>query len=173
MLLTDGIITLRALEPEDLYILYRWENDTSLWTVGSTIAPFSRKQLWDYISTYNNDIFEARQLRLMITLSKTGEAVGTLDLTDFDPANARISVGVLIDSAHARRGYASRALQLVLEYGRVKLGLHQIYAYIPADNRASIGLFRKCGFRSAGCLKSWLKNGRTYTDVLIVQHLFP
>ena len=38
-------VRLRALEPEDLDILYRYENDSSLWEVGTTIAPFSRKQL--------------------------------------------------------------------------------------------------------------------------------
>ena len=43
-------VRLRALEPEDLDILYRYENDSSLWEVGTTIAPFSRKQLYDYIA---------------------------------------------------------------------------------------------------------------------------
>ncbi|MDE6490801.1 MAG: GNAT family N-acetyltransferase [Muribaculaceae bacterium] len=171
-MLSDDTLILRALEPDDLDVLYRWENDTSLWSVGTTIAPFSRKQLWDYIATYDNDLYSARQLRLMIVDRRLGEALGTIDLCDFDPANRRMSVGILIDPAHARRGIATRALRIIIEYSRSVLGLHQLYAYVPADNRPSLSLFGKCGFRSAGCLRSWLRRGNTYADVIILQKLF-
>ena len=40
-LLSNDIITLRALEPTDLDTLYRWENDTTLWAVSDTVAPYS------------------------------------------------------------------------------------------------------------------------------------
>lgn len=82
-------VRLRALEPEDLDILYRYENDSSLWEVGTTIAPFSRKQLYDYIAGYSNDIYAERQLRLMVDDAATGETVGTVDITDFSPADMR------------------------------------------------------------------------------------
>lgn len=173
MLLFDDKIILRALEPTDLEILYKWENDTSLWTVGTTIAPFSRKQLWDYIENYDNDIYSARQLRLMIVDKASGEPAGTIDMCDFDPANSRMSIGILIDAPFCHIGLGTRALRLVMEYGRSMLNLHQLYAYIPADNRHSIGLFRKCGFRSAGCLRSWIRQSGIYTDVIMVQYLFP
>ena len=38
-------INLRALEPSDLDVLYNWENDTSIWKVSQTIAPFSKNIL--------------------------------------------------------------------------------------------------------------------------------
>ena len=40
------MIDFRALEPIDVDTLYRWENDPAVWGVGSTMAPYSRKQLW-------------------------------------------------------------------------------------------------------------------------------
>lgn len=49
-MLTDGTISLRALEPIDVDTLYRWENDPAVWGVGLTLAPYSRKQLWDYVN---------------------------------------------------------------------------------------------------------------------------
>ena len=39
-MLSDNFIRLRALEIEDLDMLYLWENDTSLWHYGNNIAPF-------------------------------------------------------------------------------------------------------------------------------------
>ena len=38
-------ICLRAPEPEDLELLYEWENDSSLWIAGNTRAPYSKFQL--------------------------------------------------------------------------------------------------------------------------------
>lgn len=65
-------IYLRAIEPEDLDILYQWENDSSLWVHGCTLAPFSKftlrgihsKQLLRYLSdptTTNDDYFKKNE----------------------------------------------------------------------------------------------------------------
>ena len=35
-------VHLRAIEPEDLDLLYRIENDVKLWNVGTTNVPYSR-----------------------------------------------------------------------------------------------------------------------------------
>ncbi len=170
-MLHDDTIELRALEPEDLDVLYRWENDTELWKVGSSIAPFSRKILWDYIENYSPDIYAARQLRLMVVLRATGRAIGTVDFYDFDPHNKRAGVGMLIDSAEAGRGYGTRALTLATSYARGFLGMHQLWAVIPVDNKASMALFKKCGYRCSGRMRSWLRLDGCYHDALIMQHL--
>ncbi|MCM1517942.1 MAG: GNAT family N-acetyltransferase [Pseudoflavonifractor sp.] len=167
--LENDIVRLRALEPTDLDCLYRWENDTSLWEVGNSIAPFSRKQLWDYIESYDGNIFSARQLRLMIESVADGASVGTLDFYDFDPFNSRSAVGILIDRRYSRQGYGTAALELIAGYSRGYLGLHQLVAVIPASNEPSIGLFRKCGYKICGRLRSWLKKGTRYEDAFMLQ----
>jgi len=78
-------INLRALEPSDLDVLYNWENDTSIWKVSQTIAPFSKNILAKYLENAHQDIFTAKQLRLMI--EKNNTAIGTIELFDFDPVN--------------------------------------------------------------------------------------
>ena len=78
-LLSDEKIFLAAPEPADLEQLVLWENDTSLWNVGNAVAPYSHKQLWDYIETYEADVFKSRQLKFIIKLNDTGEAVGEID----------------------------------------------------------------------------------------------
>lgn len=64
--LESNRITLRALEPEDLDILYKWENDSRLWQNGSTLTPYSKFALRDYLENSLQDIFQSRQLRLMV-----------------------------------------------------------------------------------------------------------
>ena len=74
-ILQDNEIRLRAPEPSDLDRMYIWENDPALWPFGSAMAPFSRKQLSDYIESYDGDIFASRQLRLVIERVADSEPV--------------------------------------------------------------------------------------------------
>ena len=53
---------LRAVEPEDLDLLYQIENDQSLWLVGATNVPYSRYTLHDYIANSSDDIYADSQV---------------------------------------------------------------------------------------------------------------
>ena len=70
-MMNDENIVIRALEPEDLEYLYQWENDMDLWEVSDTLTPFSHFTLKKYIENSHQDIYEAKQLRLMITERQT------------------------------------------------------------------------------------------------------
>lgn len=83
-MINDDIIRLRALEPEDLECLYKWENDMDLWEVSDTLTPFSLFTLKKYIETCHLDIYTTKQLRLMIERVDTNERIGLVDLYDFD-----------------------------------------------------------------------------------------
>lgn len=48
-MMQDENILIRALEPEDLEYLYKWENDMDLWDVSDTLTPFSHFTLKKYI----------------------------------------------------------------------------------------------------------------------------
>lgn len=170
--LENEVLKLRALEPEDLQYLYAWENDTRLWEYGSTLVPYSKYVLHQYLESAALDIYEAKQLRLILVLKETDAVIGTVDLYDFDPFHNRAGIGILIDESHQRRGYAVQTLSLVRDYTFGFLGLSQLYAYIPADNTPSLRLFNRAGYREAGCLKKWNKTANGRRDVFIYQ-LFP
>lgn len=165
----DSPIVLRALEPQDATLLYIWENDPSLWNVGATLAPYSRKQIWDYINSYNGDIYAARQLRLMIAERESGGAVGTVDLYDFDPVNSRCAVGILVAPPYQHLGFGTEALRAIADYCRTRLSLHQLHCTVGAENVASRGLFEKCGYKASGRLKSWIRLDGRFTDAYIYQ----
>ena len=82
-------VRLRALEPEDLDFLYTTENDTNFWKVSNTQVPFSRFLLKQYIENSYQDIYEAKQLRLIIEEIKNNKAIGMIDLFDFNPQHRR------------------------------------------------------------------------------------
>ena len=90
LLLENEILKLRAVEPDDLEMLYIWENDPQLWLVGNTRQPLSKFALKQYIIDTHKDIYESRQLRLMIVEKKNNQTIGTVDLYDL-PSMIKIS----------------------------------------------------------------------------------
>jgi diamine N-acetyltransferase len=162
-------IILRALEPEDLDVLYKWENDSTLWRDGITLTPYSKFALRDYLSNSTLDIFQTRQLRLMIAEKTSGNAIGTIDLYDFDPINLRAGIGILIDAAYRNQGFGFQSLQLMKEYVFRFLLLKQLYAYVPQRNKSSYKLFTKGGYEDSGLLRSWIKTENGFIDVHFMQ----
>jgi len=174
MLLQNDSIRLRALEPEDLPILYKWENDTELWIHGNTLTPYSKLALREYISsTQQQDIYQARQLRLMIELKQTNEIIGTVDLYDFDFHNSRTGIGILIDEPYRKSNYAFHTLQIIEQYVFGFLRIKQIYAYIAEDNHNSIRLFEKAGYTQCGLLKDWICCHSVFKNVYVYQLINP
>ena len=166
-----GKITLRALEPEDIELLYQWENNIEIWEVSNTKVPFSKYILAQYLKESAKDIYTLKQLRLIIQNEKQ-EPVGAVDLFDFEPYHLRAGVGILIHNKNDRKqGYASDSLMALSNYALNILGLKQLYANISADNPASIQLFEKVGFKNTGLKKDWLNTPAGWKDEILFQKM--
>lgn len=168
-LLKNDKILLRALEPEDLDSLYKWENDSSIWSSGNTMSPYSRYVLKEYISQSHLNIYDQKQLRLMVELRETAKAIGIVDIYDFDSHNRKAGVGILLDLEYQRNGIATEAIQLLTDYAFSFLKIHQLYAYIAITNEPSKALFLRCGFTVSGTLCDWISTENGFTDVLVLQ----
>ena len=166
-------IVLRAVEPEDISLLYLWENDRKVWHLSNTLTPFSRFQLKRYIEADSSNIHAIQQLRMMIDCREPGKhvrTVGSIDLFELDPLHQRAGLGILIASDDDRRqGYAYEAVLQMIDYSRKVLFLHQLFCNIPATNTASIKLFGKAGFEITGTKKDWLRTETGWEDELLLQ----
>lgn len=163
-------VNLRALEPEDIGVLYKWENDPRVWRVSGSLTPFSKYILKLYIEESHKDIYESRQVRFIIVENRTQRAVGAIDLFDFDPHNRRAGVGILIYGKEQQRcGYASEALDILVEYCSKTLSLHQLYCNITAENEASLNLFRSKGFTECGIKRAWTYIDGAWCDEIMLQ----
>lgn len=165
------IVHLRAIEPEDLDLLYRIENDRKLWNVGASNVPYSRYTLHDYVANASDDIYTDRQVRMMVE-NEQGEIVGIADIVNFDPSNCRAEVGLIILDAYRRQGYGSSTLNQIADYALNVLHLHQLFAFIDITNQASVNLFREMNYQSSAMIKDWLYDGREYRDAMMVQLIF-
>jgi diamine N-acetyltransferase len=162
-------IRLRALEPEDLELLYKWENNESHWIISNTIKPFSRYTLRRYLENSHRSIYETGQLRFMIEHIPDNVTIGTIDIFDFDPFHNRAGLGILIaNEDYRRQGYASMSLKCLIDYCFKTLQLHQLYCNILANNCESMDLFKKQGFVQSGIKKEWIKASEGFID----EHIF-
>jgi diamine N-acetyltransferase len=167
-------ILLRAPEPYDIDVLYKWENDEEIWKVSNIITPFSKHILAKYIENSHLDLYESKQLRLMIDVvdgdSGQKKTIGTVDLFEFDPFHNRAGVGILIGEENDRKkGYASMVLEKIILYAFDTLQLHQLFCNISEENKESLTLFEKKGFKITGTKKEWLKTKSGFKDEFILQ----
>lgn len=162
-------IYLRALEPEDLEFIHAVENDESIWEISNTQTPYSKFLIKQYLENAHKDIFEVKQLRLIIS-NYENEVLGLIDLFDFDFKSKRAGVGILIkDTANRQKGYGQQALQLLINYSFSHLGLHQLYCNISEENKESIALFSNKGFQKIGLKKDWNYVNGSYKNEYLFQ----
>ncbi len=173
-ILENNSVRLRALEPEDLKLLYKWENNSDIWEVSHSQKPFSLFVLKQYLENSHLDIYESKQVRLVIELKENNEAIGLIDLFDFDPFHNRAGIGVLLhDKIHRQKGYASEALETLINYCFKVLQLHQLYCNIITSNQASIDLFCSKGFKITGTKEEWIKSLEGWKDEHFLQLINP
>jgi len=167
-------IRLRALEPEDLELLYNWENNFSYWVISNTVTPFSKYTLKRYVENSHKSIYETGQLRLMIDHMDDKVSIGTIDIFDFDPYHKRAGLGILIaNDEYRRKGYATMALKCLIDYCFKTLQLHQLYCNILENNTESLELFKKIGFIESGIKKEWVMTSEGYLSEHMFQMINP
>lgn len=158
-------IFLRAVEPSDATRILLWENNPDHWRVSGTEAPFSMHGILEYINSIQN-FRQSGELRLMICLQATKEAIGTLDLFEASFKHGRAGVGILIaEKSERNKGFAKESLDLLAEYAGVFLGFHNLTANILEDNEASIRLFEAANYELVGIRKEWfLDHGKRINE---------
>ena len=164
----DKSLRLRAMEPEDLELIYRIENDPDFWRHGSTTVPYSRYALRQYMESAQNDLFADGQVRLVIEVE--GRAIGLADLTNFDALHRRAEVGLALLPEHQGHHHGAEIVSQLCAYAR-RTGLHQIYATIAVTNQTATHLFRQQGFTQTASLKDWLRISDSFVDAVVWQLL--
>ncbi len=165
------ICRLRALEPEDIEVMYGWENDTNVWRDSGTTAPFSRHVLSRLIEEQQFDIYATRQMRLVIEDVATRETVGAVDIFEFDPHNRRAGVGIIISPPYRQRGFALDALRALERYASEILHLHQLWCSVMEDNTASLALFARAEYEQCGRRREWLLTTNGTVDEILMQKI--
>lgn len=164
-------VYLRALEPEDATTLLVWENNPENWHVSNTEIPFSLHQIRTHIENAQN-FRSTGQIRFIICSTENKQAIGVIDLFDADFKHRRAGIGILIAEKKERgQGKAKEAVEILLNYAKKMLDLHQLFCTVTIDNRESLALFNSLNFHKVGILNQWnLREGKRI-DVVFYQFI--
>jgi len=168
--MNQDTITLRALEPGDIEMLLNIENDKEFWKYSNQREPFSRNLLELYIAQQQQDIFEVKQRRYILT-NYSQKLLGIIDLFDFEPFHRRVGVGLIIISSERRKGMGKKALGLIELHCINNLNIHSLYANIAIENDSSIAVFEFCGFENVGIKKEWNFYDGSFHDEFLYQKI--
>ena len=94
----------------------------------------------------------------LICLKDSNEIAGMINLSQIFMGGFRSAyLGYYIGARHAKQGYMTEAVQLMLRYSFRNLKLHRVEANIQPGNFASIALVRRAGFTREGYSRRYLK----------------
>ena len=161
---------LRAIEPEDLDLMYIVENDWAVCQYSTITVPLSRYALKRYIEESAGDLFRDLQVRMTIIAPNGGTACGFLDITDLDAIHRRAQVGIVVLPEAQGKGIATKALDEAAMYA-LQQGLHQLYAIVASDNLKARNLFLRASYVETTVLPQWLYVDGKFTDAILYQRI--
>lgn len=110
-------------------------------------------------------------MRLAAMVDGDSDAVGCIDLYNYDPVHHRAEVGIVVRNDCRRQGAATEMLHQLTLFCQTQLRLHQLYCDIVSTNTASQQLFLNCGYRPCAQLREWCLVDDEYVDVVRMQLL--
>ncbi len=168
--LTDGVVLLRPYGSGDVEHLYQAVRESV--TEMSTWMPWchadysieesrawveSRAEVWKKETEYDFAITDARD----------GSFLGGCGLSHIDQANQIANLGYWVRTSRTKRGVASAAVRLLVQFGLGKLKLNRIEIMAAVGNKASQRVAEKVGARREGILRNRLVvRDRVYDAVM-------
>jgi len=167
MLIRGKIISLRAVEEDDLPTLHQWGNDPDLWSMlGGWRFPSSLRQtrLW-----FESLAADQLNQRFAIDLPGAG-LVGTANLVDIDWKNNNAFHGMMIGDPNLRgKGIGVDVIMAVMRYAFDELHLKRLDGSMIAYNEASVGVYcGKCAWKVEGRQRDWYYRKGQYWDRIMV-----
>lgn len=164
MFLQGRVVTLRALETEDLDFVRDLINDPE---VESTIVGWSwpkpRKEQEQWFMDYVNS---EKKVRYIIETVAEGR-VGITGLRNIDWKNGSASgAGIRIRKDVQSKGLATDAYMTLFRYAFEELRLHRINTSAFEDNVPSLRFLEKCGCKREGLQREAVYKGGRYRNLV-------
>jgi [ribosomal protein S5]-alanine N-acetyltransferase len=159
------MVSLREVKLEDAEFLFKTKNDKEFKKYfPEMLIPKNlgaqEKEIREITKNSKNE-----QGKYFIILEKN-KSVGFIDIYKINKKHKRCSIGYGIAHTYWGKGYATKALKLVLKKIK-KLGLHTIEATTHQKNIASQKVLQKNGFEKIGLMKDYYYSNNKYIDRIL------
>lgn len=151
---TGRLVRLRAVEPGDWEVFRSFDENTADMRRSDKIHPprsaVRQRERAEQTALKNPD---GDAFVLAIEALADGALVGSVSTALVDHRAGRFMYGIALGSEHHRRGYATDAVPLLLNFMFGERRFHKCEASVWAFNEPSLALHRKLGFTEEGRLR--------------------
>ena len=160
------LVTLRAIEKEDLEFMRNMMNDSEMENlVVGWAFPVSKYQQEKW---YENNIQNQNNLRFIIE-NKGKEALGLATLTNIDWKNRKATHGIkLANKENRTKGIGTDSVMAIMRYAFDELQLNRLNGSWFEMNIASKTMYTKCGWQEEGRLREYVYKNGNYRDLITV-----
>jgi RimJ/RimL family protein N-acetyltransferase len=154
--LTDGVVTLYPLGPSDVADAYALHSRPEVWAATARPASPAYAEIADVCARASADWLAGTAARASIRDAATGAYAGDIALHHHRPGSGAALVGFAVTPGWRGRGYATRAVRLIVRWALRDTGLARLTAGAAPDNVASQRVLEKAGLTREGHLRGLL-----------------
>jgi ribosomal-protein-alanine N-acetyltransferase len=136
-------------------IPYPYTREKALEFVNSSKRTFKSLEAVNFAIEYNSD-FETRK-----------KVIGTISLKNINLTTKVSHIGYWLGEQYWGMGLGTESVCLVINYAFSAIGLEKICAFVYPDNKGSIRVLEKSGFKIGGQVNEYHKISGTYRNSLI------
>jgi RimJ/RimL family protein N-acetyltransferase len=168
--LTDGVIRLRPLGPDDVGFQTELRNTYDVWATTVPPEPPKPTEIRRRCLQAESLWLAGTRIDLVIMDAATGAPAGDIGLYYDEPRTGQAMIGYSMLPAFRGRGFATRAAQLLALWAFAETDIARLIAGALPSNTGSQRVLEKAGFRREAYLKSRLPgpDGTRTDDVQFV-----
>lgn len=147
---------------EELVVLKNNKEASRL--LGGNTPTYTAEGIKQWVEFHNNNIEE---ILLVVYDETVKKLIGHVGLYKIDRHAKKAEYGILLADDNSRgKGYGTLCTKTLVNYAFNVLKLHKVTAEVIIENKASVGMFKKCGFKTDGILRDDCYKNDQYYDVL-------
>ena len=154
--LTDGVVTLRPLAPEDVDFCAELHNVPDVIATSVPPVPPAREQIVRRCTYAAANWLAGTRADLVITDAATGTPAGDIGLFYQEPQTAQAMIGYSMLPAWRGRGFPTRAAQLLSLWAFAETSIARLIAGALPSNLGSQRVLERAGFHREAYLRSRL-----------------
>jgi RimJ/RimL family protein N-acetyltransferase len=154
--LTDGVVRLRPLGPDDLAFITELRSLTEVWSTSVPASPPTPQGLLQRCYRAASFWLEGTRADMVIVDVATGEPAGEIGLFYDEPAIGQGMIGYSMLPAFRGRGLTTRATQLLSLWAFAETDIARLIAGALPTNLGSQRVLEKAGFHREAYLRSYL-----------------
>lgn len=161
-------LLVRPIEKEDAKLLFAYRSNV-IENMYQGWIPGKIEDVYDFI---NDKISPSINIvdtwyQLTIIEKETNVLIGDIGLHFIDAENKQVEIGCTLNKEYQGKGYATEALEGIIDYLFMTLNKHRIMASVDPRNHKSLKLLERIGFRKEAHFKKSLFINNEWVDDII------